>query len=144
MRLQIKVIQEMNTKTKSNYTTTSDKTYNSLGVHNVCLSAEQNRPAVFLRAVGGPTSKWNLKGEGTWERPWDVYTARKEPGGPTATRVSERRLLQPLQPPSEPLGGEKFIFPPSHYCQRKARPPNKWLGWIGGVNEAWGTLESVL
>lgn len=36
---------------------------------------------------------------------------RKEPGGAKSDRrVSER--LQPLPPPSEPLGGEKFIFPP--------------------------------
>lgn len=96
MRLQIKVMQEMNTKSKSNYTTTSDKTYNSLGVHNVCLSAEQNRPAVFLRAVGGPTSKRTLKGEDTWERPWDVYTARKEPGGPTATKECQSGICSSL------------------------------------------------
>lgn len=38
-------------------------------------------------------------------------------------------------------GWGKFVLPPSHYCQRKRRLSDKWLHWIGGVNEACETLR---
>lgn len=40
-----------------------------------------------------------------------LHCKERAGGGNSDRRVSERRLLQPLPPPSKPLGGEKFLFP---------------------------------
>lgn len=41
-------------------------------------------------------SKPMLKGADTWERPWDVYTAGKEPRGPTATQECQSGVCSSL------------------------------------------------
>lgn len=41
-----------------------------------------------------------------------LHCKERAGGGNSDRRVSERRLLQPLPPPSEPLGGEKIPLSP--------------------------------
>lgn len=108
--------------------------------HKAFPSPDKNSLGMFLCVVGGTMSNQMLKGVDWWERWRDVYTGRKELGGVNSDRrVSEQCPIEPLPSLSEPVGGEHLFYPPSHYCQRQKRWSNKWLHWIGGVNEVWET-----
>lgn len=82
--------------TKSDYTNPQTKHEEFRCTRFMYGSGGAHSRAVFLCAVGGSVSKPMLKGADTWERPWDVYTTRKEPGGPTATGECQNDVCSSL------------------------------------------------
>lgn len=73
---------------------------------------EQNSPAVFLCAVGGPASSEPLK-EQTHGRGLGMFTLQEKSRGGQQRPKTVRVVSAPASmPPSEPLGGEKNHLSP--------------------------------